>query len=154
MTFFSIYFLFSILLLSIHWITIPWLGLAFKFASFIPIHHQNVSQVSAVPTPAMPMVASSVGAAHRTHPDAPSSLMEGGEKYFSQAVLSLAMQQVSYKVAALCCPWLWTPEMSQSFETRKMQIARAAQVPGTGLKAVGYHSLPSTRRHFLPTSSS
>lgn len=58
MTFSSIYFLFSMLPLSIHWVVIPWLGLAFEAASFIPSYCQNVSAAWLVPT-----VASSVGAA-------------------------------------------------------------------------------------------
>lgn len=86
----------------------------------------------------MPMVASSVGAApaNWAHPDAPSSLMEVA-KHFSQA-------SPGYAAGILQgCLWLGTPEMSQSFETRRMQIARAAWLPGTGLKVVGYQSLPS-----------
>lgn len=46
-----------------------------------------------------------------------------------------------------------TREMSQSFEIRRRQMARAAGVPGAGLQAVGCHSLPGTRSRFLPRSS-
>ena len=109
MSFFSIYFLFSILLLSIHWVAIPWLGLAFEAASFIPGHRQNASQAptALTPTALVPGVASSVGAG------SPSCPLRGGE-CSSQAVLALVpgtwYLAGTLRGAASRCLWLETPE--------------------------------------------